>query len=220
MLRGVTGFFLTFEGPEGGGKSTQAERLATTLKDRGYTISWTREPGGTPVGEAIRQILLKRSRVPIGGWTEALLFTAARAQLVEDVIRPRIEAGEIVVSDRFSDSTLAYQGYGRGLELSSLERLQQEATRGLKPSLTFLLDLPVEQGLRRIAPRLLDRLDREPDAFHQRVRQAYLAMAAAEPERWLVLDARAEAGDLAEQIVKATIERLERAGVGMERQSA
>ncbi len=110
MLRGVTGYFLTFEGPEGGGKSTQAERLASALKERGYEVLCTREPGGTHVGEAIRQILLRRSGMAMSAWTEALLFTAARAQLVEEVIRPRLSAGTIVICDRFSDSTLAYQG--------------------------------------------------------------------------------------------------------------
>ncbi len=221
MLRGVTGYFLTFEGPEGGGKSTQAERLTFAVKERGYEVLCTREPGGTHVGEAIRQILLRRSGMAMSAWTEALLFTAARAQLVEEVIRPRLSAGTIVICDRFSDSTLAYQGYGRGLDREALERLQQEATHGLKPSLTFLLDIPVEQGLGRIPPKLLDRLDRESDSFHRRVRQGYLELAAAEPERWLVLDAQSNPDDLAAAILQSTIERLKRAGLSAaERRSA
>ncbi len=210
---GPTGFFVTFEGPEGGGKSTQAERLTAALARRGFNAFATREPGGTRAGETIRQLLLRPGGRPLAAWTEALLFTASRAQLVAEVIRPRLEAGEVVVCDRFIDSTLAYQGSGRGLDLALLRSLQQAATGALEPGLTILLDLPVEEGLARIPRQALDRLDREAAAFHQRVRDAYLEMAGAEPSRWVVLDARAGADALAERVFQTVLERLGRAGV-------
>lgn len=215
------GYFVTFEGPEGAGKSTQVTRLAGTLAERGFDVFSTREPGGTPVGEMIRRILLDRRDLELGDWTEALLFTAARAQLVNHVIGPELAAGHVVLCDRFRDSTLAYQGYGRGLDLETLRRLQDQATGGLQPALTFLLDLPVEQGLSRIPPTSLDRLDREAQAFHRRVRDGYIEMARQDAGRWVMLDAALSADGLAELIVATTLERLQRAGVRpRERRSA
>src|ERR1700738_4150564 len=140
------GFFISFEGPEGGGKSTQIHRLAAALAEQGHAVWTTREPGGTRAGEMIRPLLLGPKAGALSAWAEALLFTAARAQLVDEVIRPRLHRGELVLCDRYSDSTLAYQGYGRGIDLETLRRLQVEATGGLSPDLTLLLDLPVEAG--------------------------------------------------------------------------
>lgn len=207
------GFFITFEGPEGGGKSTQVHRLAATLADQGYNVWTTREPGGTRVGEMIRPILLGRQQARMTPWSEALLFTAARAQHVEEVIRPRLGRGEIVLCDRYADSTLAYQGYGRGLDLETLRRLQLQATGGLQPDLTVLLNLPVETGLSRIPRTAQDRLDRETEVFHQRVRAGYREMAGADPRRWREVDAAADADQVAQQIFGLVSDALQQAGV-------
>jgi dTMP kinase len=207
------GFFISFEGPEGGGKSTQIHRLAATLADQGYVVWTTREPGGTRVGEMIRPILLSQRQTRMTPWSEALLFTAARAQHVEEVIRPRLARGELVLCDRYTDSTLAYQGYGRGLDLDTLRRLQAQATAGLLPALTILLNLPVETGLSRIPRPAQDRLDRETATFHQRVRAGYLEMAAADPRRWREVDAAADADQVAKRILGLVSEALHHAGV-------
>ena len=207
------GFFITFEGPEGGGKSTQVARLKDALLESGYRVWTTREPGGTQAGEQLRQVLLGTSAPDLQPWAEALLFIAARAQLVAEVIRPRLAAGEVVISDRFADSTLAYQGWGRGLDRELLGRLLREATQGLTPALSFLLDLPVERGLGRIPRPSLDRLDREAGSFHRRVRDGYHRMVEAEPGRWVVLEAEQEPDALAAAIRSATLDRLQQAGV-------
>jgi dTMP kinase len=207
------GFFITLEGPEGGGKSTQIHRLAASLADRGFSVWTTREPGGTRVGEMIRPILLGRDQAPLTAWTEALLFTAARAQHVEEVIRPRLARGEIVLCDRYLDSTLAYQGYGRGLDLKSLRELQARATGGLAPDLTILFNLPVEAGLARIPQTRQDRLDRETAAFHQRVYAGYRRLAEAEPERWRQIDASVGESQVAREILDLTTAALDKAGV-------
>jgi dTMP kinase len=215
------GFFITFEGPEGGGKSTQLHRLAATLAEHGYVVWTTREPGGTRVGEMIRPILLSRQQTQMTPWSEALLFTAARAQLVEEVIRPRLERGELVLCDRYSDSTLAYQGYARGLDLDALRRLQAQATGGLAPDLTILLNLPVATGLSRIPRTAQDRLDRETATFHERVRAGYQEMAAAEPRRWREVDAAADENQVAQRILALVSEALQQAGIRpAERRSA
>ncbi|GAC1480040.1 MAG: dTMP kinase [Candidatus Dormibacteria bacterium] len=202
-----SGFFITFEGPEGGGKSTQAHRLAAWLAAGGHTVWTTREPGGSRVGETIRPLLLGGTAPPLAAWTEALLFSAARAQLVSEVIKPRLQRGEIVISDRFSDSTIAYQGYGRGLDLESLRRLQAEVTGGLEPGLTLLLSIPVETGLARIPSAAQDRMDRETIAFHQRVAAGYRQMAAQQPSRWSEVDA----SDSPDQVAAAVLEHVRRA---------
>ena len=216
------GFFVSFEGPEGGGKSTQTHRLAAALAEQGYVVWAAREPGGTRVGEMIRPILLGQQQpANLSAWTEALLFSAARAQLVDEVIRPRLQRGELVLCDRFSDSTLAYQGYGRGLDLEALRQLQAQATGGLKPDLTLLLDLPVEAGLARIPRRAQDRLDRETIAFHQRVHAGYRAMAAADSHRWREVDASSEPDQVADRVLEYTVQALQRAGIRpAERRSA
>jgi|SRR5579864_887979 len=207
------GFFITLEGPEGGGKSTQIHGLAASLAERGFGVWTTREPGGTRVGEMIRPILLGRDQAPLTAWTEALLFTAARAQHVEEVIRPRLARGEIVLCDRYLDSTLAYQGFGRGLDLTSLRELQTRATGGLAPDLTILFSLPVEAGLARIPRTRQDRLDRETAAFHQRVYDGYRRLAEAEPQRWRQVDASAGESQVARQILELTTAALDKAGV-------
>ena len=215
------GFFISLEGPEGGGKSTQIHRLAAALAERGYPVWTTREPGGTRVGEMIRPILLGQQQTRMTPWSEALLFTAARAQHVEEVIRPRLARGELVLCDRYTDSTLAYQGYGRGLDLDTLRRLQSQATGGLQPNLTMLLNLPVETGLSRIPRPAQDRLDRETTTFHQRVRTGYQEMAAADPRRWREVDAAADQDQVAARILALVSEALAQAGVRpAERRSA
>ena len=186
------GVFITIDGPEGGGKTTHAKRLAALLADRVPRVHLTREPGGTWLGERLRDVLLARtgSTAPTDPLTDALLFNAARRQLVREVIRPALDAGTTVVCARFADSTLAYQGYGAGVPLDELRRLAAIATDGLAPDLTILLDVPVEVGLARKAPGDVTRFEAEYDlAFHQRVREGFLAIAAAEPERVVVVDA-------------------------------
>lgn len=182
------GLFVTFEGGEGCGKSTQAKRLATRLESRGYRVVLTYEPGGTPLGEELRRCL---KRVRDGGIVteaELLLFAAARSQLTSTLILPALERGDIVVCDRFVDSTVAYQGYGRGLPLDTIAEVNRIATSGLRPDLVVLLDMdPAHALLRKKEAR--DRFEHESPAFHQRVRSGYLEMARAEPARWMVLDA-------------------------------
>jgi dTMP kinase len=182
---------ITMEGPDGAGKTTQAEALAAHLRQRSLDVLLTREPGGTWLGERVREILLARtdSTVSTDPLTDAFLFDAARRQLVVEVIRPALAAGRTVVCARFADSTLAYQGYGAGVPLERLRALEAAATDGLVPDLTLLLDLPVEAGLARKAPDDVTRFEAEFDlAFHRRVRDGFLALAAAS-ERFVVVDA-------------------------------
>ena len=184
------GKFISFEGGEGSGKSTQIPRLAARLRERGRDPLVTREPGGTPVAEGIRALLLDPGLAP-GAAAEALLMEAARADLVATVIRPALEAGRVVLCDRYADSTLAYQGAGRGLDGAMLREWNRAATGGLGPALTLLFDLDPAVGLSRRgdAAGVPNRLDREPLAFHARVRARYLELARAEPGRFVVIDA-------------------------------
>ena len=200
----MPGIFITFEGPEGAGKSTQVRLLAERLRSEGHEVVVTREPGGTPTGERIRAILLDPGSEQLARETEALLHSAARAQHIADVIQPALKRGAIVISDRFKDSTLAYQGAGRGLDVRKLAAIQAFATRSIEPDLTILLDLPVEIGLaRRLGePGTTNRMDAESSAFHAKVRQAFLEMARAEPDRWIVVDARNDAAAVASEVVK------------------
>jgi len=177
--------FITFEGGEGSGKSTQARVLYRRLLKLGIPALLTHEPGGTPLGKQLRRWL--KGEGEIDPQTELLLFNASRANLASQVIRPSLEKGTVVICDRFADSTTVYQGYGRGLDFALIEAVNNIATHGLHPDLTVLLDVTVEQGLDRKSLR--DRFEREETAFHQRVRQGYLEMAKREPGRWLVIDA-------------------------------
>lgn len=200
------GLFITFEGPEGSGKTTQIQLLGEWLSCRGYNVLITREPGGTPLGDRIRAILLSPEHRDMCPEAEALLFSAARSQLIRQVIQPHLDRGGVVLCDRYADSTLAYQGYGRGLDLAALQAITAFATGGLWPDLTIYLDLPVEEGLarrRRSATQEWNRLDAEQLAFHQRVREGYLRMAAASP-RWLVLDARQPIDSL-QQVIREQV---------------
>src|SRR6476619_4875758 len=203
------GWFITIEGPEGAGKTTQADALARHLVDLGLDVHTTREPGGTWLGERLREILLARtdSAAPTDPLTDALLFNAARRQLVTEVIRPALEAGRTVVCARFADSTLAYQGYGAGIPLDRLRALERAATDGLTPDLTILLDVPVEVGLARKAPGDVTRFEAEYDLeFHRRVRNGFLALAAAEPGRIEVVDASDDL-DAVTEAIDAIVDR-------------
>lgn len=187
--------FITFEGPEGSGKTTQIQALYRYLQDKGYDVVLTREPGGTAIGDQIRRVLLDPENREMLPEAEILLFSASRAQLVGQLVRPALQRGAIVICDRYADSTMAYQGYGHGLDLESLQSITRFATGNLTPDLTVYLDIEVEEGLqrKRVAGRgdrdAWNRLDQKAIAFHDRVRQGYLALAKAEPDRWLVIDA-------------------------------
>jgi dTMP kinase len=209
----MSGLFVTFEGGEGSGKSTQVARLAARLRARGIEPLLTREPGGTPLAEGIRALLLDPERRP-GAIAEVLLMEAARADLVSSVIRPALEAGRVVLCDRYDDSTLAYQGAGRGLDRHWLEILNRVATEGLQPHLTLLYDLPPAVGLARraAAEGATNRLDREPAEFHERVWARFRELAAAEPDRWVVLDGTASPDELERLGWAALEERLAASG--------
>lgn len=203
------GWFITIEGPEGGGKTSQAEILRSRLAEAGLTVNLVREPGGTPAGELIRGILLAPEAGRLTAQADALLFNAARAQLVADVIRPALERGEVVLSARFADSTLAYQGFGSGSPLDELRALERFATGGLRPDLTILLDLAVELGLGRKVGTEVTRFEAGLDlAFHRRVRDGFRALAAAEPERFVVVDAAAPSDVVSSAILGALVDRL------------
>jgi dTMP kinase len=208
------GWFITIEGPEGAGKTTQAARLETHLHDAGLAVIRTREPGGTFLGERIRHLLLDTDEGdrPVDPLADALLFNAARRQLVEEVIRPALAAATSVVCARFADSTLAYQGYGAGLPLDDLRALERVATGGLRPDLTILLDLPPEVGLGRKAPDDQTRFELAFDLdFHRRVRDGFLDLAAREPERFAVVDAAAGEDDVWDAI-RSRVDALVAAG--------
>lgn len=208
-MMGLRGSFITFEGMEGCGKSTQLRHLRDRLIQRGLEVYVTREPGGTPIGEAIRAILLNPDNQAMGSITELLLYEAARAQIVAECIQPRMAAGAIVLCDRFFDSTTAYQGAGRGLPSEMLMALHQVATAGLYPDLTFVLDVPAEVGLSRAAHRCAaDRIEQESRAFHERVRNAFLAIGQQEPLRVQVVDGTGREEDIADRIEGITRDRL------------
>lgn len=189
----MRGKFITLEGPEGAGKSTQLPQLAAWLEQQGFDVVPTRNPGGTPIGAQIRHVLLDAANRAMVPTAELMLYAADRAQHVAEVVEPALAAGCVVLCDRFGDSTLAYQGYGRGLDHELIRRLNAMATGGLVPDLTLLLDLPVDAGLARVArSRETDRLETEAIAFHERLRAGYLAIAKSEPGRVVVVDATRE----------------------------
>jgi dTMP kinase len=200
------GRFITFEGIDGCGKTTQFRLLAQWLRDRGKDVVETVEPGGTAIGQQIRRILLDPSSADIQPRAELLLYFASRAQNVDQVIRPALDSGRIVLCDRFTDSTLAYQGCGRGLDSEVVRDLDRIACRGLKPDVTFLIDIDLETSLMRARRRnervgpAESRIDEESAAFHERVRRGYLALAKAEPDRIVRIDGAASIGEVAQRI--------------------
>ena len=193
----MTGYFIVFEGGDGAGKTTQSTKLATWLAERGHTVTTTFEPGDSTLGKALRPLLL-HSEMALNDRAEALLYAADKAQHVADVVRPALTAGHIVICDRYVDSTIAYQGAGRTLDIAEITRLGWWSVGGLKPDLTVLMDVPEAQGLARIADP--DRIESAGADFHRRVRQHFLALAAAEPQRYLVVNGRAPKDEVAAQI--------------------
>ncbi|MCA9865948.1 MAG: dTMP kinase [Anaerolineales bacterium] len=204
--------FITFEGPEGSGKSTQIRLLADYLRLNGYRVDTLREPGGTSIGDQIRGVLHDTANTDMVPMTEVMLYSASRAQLVAACIRPALSEGRIVLCDRFADSTLAYQGYGRGLDMGVLATLTAFATGSLRPDLTILLDMDVRHGLsrRRDEGQEMNRLDLEAVSFHERVREGYHVLAAADPTRWVTLDADQPVSSVAADVRSTVLERLGR----------
>jgi len=205
--------FITLEGPDGSGKSTHIGPLVAYLRQQGYPVLTTREPGGTLISDQVRAVLLNRmENTAMHPRTEILLFLAARAQLVEEVIRPRLAAGENILSDRYADSTLAYQGYGHGVDCDLLRQLLDFATGNLWPDLTILLDVDVEIGLRRrqTSGNEWNRLDAYKLAFHQRVRQGYLELAQRDPARWVIIDASQPADQVQAELRAVILEKLKK----------
>ena len=202
--------FITFEGPEGSGKSTQLPKLAQFLEESGLSVVKTREPGGTKIGDQIREVLVRMDNTELHPRTEILLFLAARAQLVEELIIPSLQEGKIILCDRYGDSTLAYQGYGHGLDLETLRAMLHFATGGLKPDLTILLDVDVMTGLKR--KKIKDewnRLDAFELSFHERVREGYHILAGQEPERWKIVDATQEPEQVQKEIRALVFDAIE-----------
>ena len=190
--------FITFEGSEGSGKSTQITLLASYLVTKGYRVLTTREPGGTLIGEQVRDCLHDVANTDMTAAAEVLLYSASRSQLVQEVIKPALASNHIVLSDRYADSTIAYQGYGRGLDLEALEHITRFATGGLKPDLSILLDIDVAKGLSRRTDggAEMNRMDLQTIEFYQRVRKGYLTLVHDEPERWLIIDASRPADEV------------------------
>jgi len=201
--------FITFEGPEGSGKTSQIPPLADFLRERDFRIVTTREPGGTEIGDQVRAVLTNLNNTSMHPRTEILLFLAARAQLVEQCIRPALGRDSLVLCDRYADSTLAYQGYGHGIDLSLLRQLLNFATGNLWPDLTILLDIDPAKGLqRKRGGGEWNRLDAYALAFHQRVWQGYQALARQEPQRWVIIDASQPFNSIQDQISQVILERL------------
>ena len=206
--------FITFEGPEGSGKSTQIQRVGAWFREQGRNCVITKEPGGTPISDRIRAILLDSAATGMDAMTELLLYAASRRQHVVEVIRPALQRGEIVLCDRYTDATLAYQGYGRRLDLDKLQTLNAWATDGVKPDLTLLFDIDEETGLARAHARnagmAVDegRFELEDLRFHRRVREGYLALLAAEPTRFVKIDAAGTIDEVFERTIDTLRERL------------
>ena len=205
----MRGKFISFEGPEGGGKSTHVAALAEARRAEGKSVLVTREPGGTRLAELIRCLVREELEDPPVTRAEVLLFLASRAQVVANVIKPALARGEWVLCDRFSDSTFAYQGYGRGIDVQLLRELNEFATEGLVPDLTILLDVPLEVSRARLAERqrataaAADRIESAGEAFHKRLREGFLALAKAEPDRFVVIDSSGDRDDVDRQIIEA-----------------
>lgn len=211
----ANGFFITFEGGEGAGKSTQIKRLAERLRAKKYDVVVTREPGGSAGAEAVRHVLLSGAAEPFGPKMEALLFAAARSDHVEQVIRPAVQRGTIVLCDRFIDSSRVYQGVTGGLDPAFIDTLQRVAINGMVPNLTLILDIDPEEGLRRATARRTpgetpDRFEKETLTIHQQRREAYLAIARAEPRRCVVIDASGDASAVEHAVTDAVFAMLDK----------
>lgn len=211
-----SGYFITFEGIEGSGKSTQAEKLVQHLRQEGYPVEFVREPGGTVVGEAIRNVLADPTFTEITPLTEVLLLSASRSQLVEQYIRPQLGEGKIVVCDRFTDSTMAYQGYGGGVHFTQIREVTDMCTWGVRPDLTILMDIDPERGLGRVRTRSvetltrMDRLENMDMGYHERVREGYLEIASEEPFRFRVLDGTVDPAALSSKINSLVMREISR----------
>ena len=204
--------FITLEGPDGSGKSSQIGPLVEHLRQQGHPVIATREPGGTPIGDEIRRTVLGLRHAGMAQRTEVLLFLAARAQHVDELIIPHLAQGDVVVSDRYADSTLAYQGYGLGTDLETLRMLLDFATGGVQPDLTLLLDLEVDEGLRRrrTSGGEWNRLDAQTLDYHTRVRNGYLELVQQEPQRWVIIDANRPPEEVQASLQAVVLERLEK----------
>lgn len=211
---GNKGQLITFEGQEGSGKTTQIKLLIKYLEDRGLDCILSREPGGTSIGDEIRKILLEGRNYRISPFTELFLFLASRAEHVKEVVKPALESGKIVILDRFSDSSIVYQGYGREIGHRIVERLNRYAVSGINTDITFILDYPIEKGLERSLARLNeeqsleDRIERESILFHKRIRKGYIELSKREPDRIVVIDANASEKVIHNRIIKIVEERL------------
>lgn len=203
----VKGKFITFEGSEGSGKSTHAKLLVDFLKKKRFSVMLLREPGGTRISEQIRKILLDSQNKSMTDICEVLLYMASRVQIVKDVIKPAIEKGKIVICDRFLDSTVVYQGYGGGINIDFIKKLGRFATLGIKPDLTFLLDIETKEGLRR-AGVIKDRIELKSLAYHRRVRQGYLTLAKKEPQRIKIIRVKKNGKEKNQQIIRSHINKL------------
>ncbi|MTV48433.1 dTMP kinase [Heliobacillus mobilis] len=204
----MPGLFITLEGADGAGKTTQGALLAQAFRALQYPVLETREPGGTPVGEAARRVLLDPSLTGMAPMAEVFLYAAARAQLIREVILPALAAGTVVICDRFTDSTLAYQGYGRGLDMDRLQSINHWATEGLAPDLTLLLDIDSDEGLSRARRKGADRMEMETAAFHQKVRHGFLELAAKETSRIRVIPAGRDIFEVHRQVINAVREKV------------
>ncbi len=202
------GFFVSFEGCEGSGKTTQVDMLRSYLEKNGVEVVVACEPGGTRTGDLIRQILLDPEIEELAPITEALLFAASRAQIVIEVIKPCLDKGIFVIADRFTDSSLAYQGVGRGLGLEAVKNLNEWATGGIEPNLTFYLDIPYEESLSRSSSETADRIEREPKEFHENVRQAYSMLARIYPGRIVTIDARNSPEEVHSRVIDEVTKRM------------
>jgi dTMP kinase len=196
----LKGKFITFEGPEGSGKSTQARLLCQYLTKKGYSVIYLREPGGTFIGKKIRKILLDPKNKEMSSITETLLYIASQAQIVEERIIPLLKKGNIVICDRFFDSTLAYQGYGGKIDIGFIRRLVSYFCKGIKPDLTFLLDIQTEEGLRRACFIKKDRMEEKPLSYHKRVRKGYLELAKLEPQRFKIIEVKEDKSSIQKKI--------------------
>jgi len=205
--------FITFEGGEGSGKTAQARALYRRLSSLSIPALLVHEPGGTSLGKRLRYLLKRPQNADISPLSELLMFNASRAQLVDEVIRPGLENGKVVICDRYADSTTAYQSYGRGLDLETVKIINHTATRGLNPDLTVLLDIAVEGGLARKKEKEHDRFEQEDVAFHHKVREGYLKLAAEEPERWLVVDGTLSKTEIGNTIWQRVSQMLSREGM-------